>query len=65
VQSKKDMNRNRPGDELGETNKWFVIMLVNDEGCSYRITFFSGIDSVELHCVPVHELTAFGSPNLL
>jgi len=22
VQRQRDMNRNRPGDELGETNKW-------------------------------------------
>ena len=29
--------------------------LFYDEGCSYRIIFFSGI----------RELTAFGSPNLL
>jgi hypothetical protein len=32
VQSQKDMNRNRLGDELGETNKWFRSMLVDDEG---------------------------------
>jgi len=48
-----------------EMYKLFGSELYNDEGCSYRIIFFSGIDSVELHCVPVRELTAFGSPNLL
>jgi len=32
VQRQKDMNRNRLGDELGETNKCFRSMLVDDEG---------------------------------
>jgi len=32
VQSQKDMNRNRLGDELGETNKLFASMLFDDEG---------------------------------
>ena len=63
VQRQKDMNRNPLGDELGETNKYFFSMLVNDEGCSYRIIFFSGIDFVELHCVPVRKLAAFSSPS--
>jgi hypothetical protein len=32
VQRKKDMNRNRHGDELGEANKWFGSELTEDEG---------------------------------
>ena len=32
VRSQKDMNRNRLGDELGETNKWFGSGLFDDEG---------------------------------
>jgi hypothetical protein len=55
VQRQKDMNRNRLGDELGETNKWFGSELIDDEGCSYRVIFFSGI----------RELTAFGSPSTI
>ncbi|MEX0983160.1 MAG: hypothetical protein WD577_02670 [Bacteroidales bacterium] len=47
------MNRNRLGDELGETNKYFFNMLLVDGGCSYRNIFFIGI----------RELTAFGSLN--
>jgi hypothetical protein len=43
VQSQKDMY------------KWFRSMLVDDEGCSYRVIFFSGI----------RELTAFGSPSTI
>ena len=35
--------------------EWFGSMLVDDEGCSYRIIFFSGI----------RELTAFGSPSTI
>jgi hypothetical protein len=31
VQRQKDMNRNRLGDELGETNKWFGIELFDDK----------------------------------
>jgi len=32
VQRQKDMNRNRLGDELGETNKLSGSELLNDEG---------------------------------
>ena len=32
VQRQKDMNRNRLGNELGETNKWFDSELTEDEG---------------------------------
>ncbi len=32
VQSQKDMNRNRLGEELGETNKLFGSRLYDDEG---------------------------------
>jgi hypothetical protein len=39
----------------------FDLMSLYDEGCSYRNILFSGIDSVELHCIPVRELTAFFS----
>jgi hypothetical protein len=48
-----------------EMYKLFGSTLFVDEGCSYRVIFFSGIDSVELHCVPVRELTAFGSPSTI
>jgi hypothetical protein len=34
VQRQKDMNRNRLGDELGETNKCSGSELIDDEGCS-------------------------------
>ena len=39
VQRQRDMNRNRLGDELGETNELFGSELFDDEGCSYRIIF--------------------------
>jgi hypothetical protein len=48
------MNRNRLGDELGETKKYTGNELFYDEDCSYRI-IFRGI------C----ELSAFGSPGTI
>ena len=60
-QAGKDMNRNRLGDELGETNKYVGSELFDDEGCSYRV-IFSGIS----RCIGTgSELTAFGSPSTI
>ena len=41
-QRQKDMNRNRLGDELGETNKWFVSTLFDDKGSPSTMVYSLG-----------------------